>query len=28
MRKLVQLVFAVWKSGRPFNPHHYLRADS
>jgi len=23
MRKLVHLVFAVWKSGRPFNPHHY-----
>src|SRR5262249_27617355 len=23
MRKLVHLVFAVWKRGRPFNPHHY-----
>jgi transposase len=23
MRKLLHLVFAVWKSGRPFNPDHY-----
>jgi transposase len=23
MRKLLHLVFAVWKSGRPFNPEHY-----
>ncbi len=23
MRKLLHLVFAVWKSGRPFDPHHY-----
>jgi transposase len=23
MRKLVHLVFAIWKTGRPFNPHHY-----
>jgi transposase len=23
MRKLLHLVFAVWKTGRPFNPHHY-----
>src|SRR5262249_37720854 len=23
MHKLVQLVFAIWKSGRPFDPHHY-----
>jgi transposase len=23
MRKLLHLVFAVWKTGRPFDPHHY-----
>jgi hypothetical protein len=23
MRKLVHLVFAIWKTGRPFDPHHY-----
>src|SRR5262249_39486751 len=23
MRKLLHLVFALWKSGRPFDPHHY-----
>jgi transposase len=23
MRKLLQLVFAVWKSGKPFDPQHY-----
>jgi transposase len=23
MRKLLHLVFAIWKSGRPFNPEHY-----
>jgi transposase len=23
MRKLIHLAFAVWKTGRPFNPHHY-----
>jgi transposase len=23
MRKLLHLAFAVWKSGRPFDPHHY-----
>src|SRR5262249_18675362 len=23
MRKLLHLVFAVWTSGRPFDPHHY-----
>jgi transposase len=23
MRKLLHLVFAIWKSGRPFNPAHY-----
>jgi transposase len=23
MRKLLHLVFAIWKSGRPFNPDHY-----
>src|SRR5262249_42285233 len=23
MRKLLHLVFAIWKSGRPFDPHHY-----
>ncbi len=23
MRKLLHLVFALWKSGRPFNPEHY-----
>ncbi len=23
MRKLLHLVFAVWKTGRPFNPNHY-----
>jgi len=25
MRKLLHLVFAIWKSGRPFNPDHYPR---
>jgi hypothetical protein len=23
MRKLLHLAFAIWKSGRPFDPHHY-----
>src|SRR5262249_60958002 len=23
MRKLLHLVFAIWKGGRPFNPEHY-----
>jgi transposase len=23
MRKLLHLVFAVWKTGKPFDPHHY-----
>jgi transposase len=23
MRKLLHLVFAIWRSGRPFNPNHY-----
>jgi transposase len=23
MRKLLHLVFAIWKTGRPFDPHHY-----
>ena len=23
MRKLLHLVFALWKSGKPFDPHHY-----
>src|ERR1700719_4259454 len=23
MRKLLHLVFAVWKTGRPFDPEHY-----
>src|SRR5436305_15169100 len=23
MRKLLYLAFAIWKSGRPFNPDHY-----
>jgi hypothetical protein len=27
MRKLLHLVFAVWKTGRPFNPQHYPWAD-
>ena len=22
LRKLLHLVLAIWKSGRPFNPHH------
>jgi hypothetical protein len=23
MRKLLHLVFAVWKTGKPFDPNHY-----